>query len=119
MSDIDQGGNLIYSRISHNLKESNSAIEFCIQVGNVADPTLRVNTSLIAHIANEPAFNILRTQEQLGYIVSSGVRKQTGMISFRIIIQSDKHPLFLEARIEKFLSTLRVCLFNKREPSKL
>ena len=103
-----QGSNLVYMRKSHNPNEPNSAIEFCIQVGNVADSDIRVKTGLVAHIANEPAFNILRTQEQLGYIVSSGLRKQTGMISFRIIIQSDRDPLFLESRIEQFLSALRV-----------
>jgi insulysin len=60
----------------------------------------------VAQIINEPCYNILRTQEQLGYIVFSGVRKANGAKGLRILVQSTKHPQFVEGRIEKFLSSM-------------
>jgi Secreted/periplasmic Zn-dependent peptidases, insulinase-like len=47
-------------------------------------------------------------QEQLGYIVVSGIRKSSGVQGLRIIVQSDKHPLFVDSRIEAFLAQMKV-----------
>jgi insulysin len=70
---------------------------------------------LLAQIASEPCFDQLRTKEQLGYLVFSGVRKQPGMMGFRIIIQSERDPIYLENRIEAFLIRLEVCLMTRNE----
>ncbi|XP_036327602.1 insulin-degrading enzyme [Rhagoletis pomonella] len=48
-------------------------------------------------------FVIFLRQEQLGYIVFSGIRKVNGANGIRIIVQSSKHPSFVEDRIESFL----------------
>ncbi|KAJ3338315.1 Insulinase (Peptidase M16), partial [Kappamyces sp. JEL0680] len=80
---------------------------YTVQLGCVANERIRVLGSLLAQIAQEPAFNELRTKEQLGYIVFSGLKKQTEMLSFRIIIQSIQDALYLEHRIEAFLQTLQ------------
>lgn len=58
---------------------------------------------LFCQIVGEPCFDILRTQEQLGYIVFSGVRRSNGVQGLRIIVQSDKTLEFVESRIEAFL----------------
>ncbi|XP_026685109.1 insulin-degrading enzyme, partial [Diaphorina citri] len=63
---------------------------------------------LFVQIIHEPCFNILRTKEQLGYIVVSGIRKSSGVQGLRIIVQSDKHPLFVDSRIEAFLAQMKV-----------
>lgn len=47
-------------------------------------------------------------QEQLGYIVMSGIRKSSGVQGLRVIVQSDKHPLYVEERIEAFLAQMKV-----------
>lgn len=47
-------------------------------------------------------------QEQLGYIVFSGMRKVNGANGIRIIVQSTKHPSFVEDRIEHFLANYLV-----------
>ncbi|KAI5632332.1 peptidase M16 domain-containing protein [Phthorimaea operculella] len=59
---------------------------------------------LLAHTLHEPCFNVLRTQEQLGYIVFSGIRRSNGVQGLRVIVQSDRHPHYLETRIEAFLA---------------
>ncbi|XP_046427439.1 insulin-degrading enzyme isoform X1 [Neodiprion fabricii] len=61
---------------------------------------------LLVQIITEPCFNTLRTKEQLGYIVFSGIRRTNGAQGLRIIVQSDKHPQYVEQRIEAFLQSM-------------
>lgn len=61
---------------------------------------------LFVQIINEPCFNILRTKEQLGYIVFSGIRRANGVQGLRIIVQSDRHPTFIDQRVENFLKKM-------------
>ncbi|XP_026869909.2 insulin-degrading enzyme isoform X1 [Electrophorus electricus] len=61
---------------------------------------------LFCQIISEPCFNTLRTKEQLGYIVFSGPRRANGVQGLRFIIQSEKAPHYLEARVEAFLKTM-------------
>lgn len=61
---------------------------------------------LFCQIINESTYNVLRTQEQLGYIVASGIRRFNGMQGVRFILQSDKSPDYLDSRIENFISTI-------------
>lgn len=63
---------------------------------------------LLAQLISEPCFSTLRTKEQLGYIVFSGVRKTNGAQGLRIIVQSDKHPEYVEQRINVFLDSMLV-----------
>jgi len=62
---------------------------------------------LFCQIITEPCFNILRTQEQLGYIVFSGIRRSNGAQGLRVIVQSDRHPAFVDQRIEQFLIQMK------------
>ncbi|XP_017891518.1 insulin-degrading enzyme isoform X2 [Ceratina calcarata] len=61
---------------------------------------------LLAQILSEPCFTTLRTKEQLGYIVFSGVRRTYGVQGLRIIVQSDRHPKYVEQRIDAFLKCM-------------
>jgi len=65
----------------------------------------RVNMLLemVAQLLSEPCFSVLRTKEQLGYIVFSGVRRSLGTQGLRVIVQSERHPEFLDQRIDRFL----------------
>jgi len=65
---------------------------------------------LLAQIIAEPCFNTLRTKEQLGYIVFSGIRRSSGAQGLRIIVQSDKHPQYVEKRINLFLDSMLVSI---------
>ncbi|UYV75849.1 IDE [Cordylochernes scorpioides] len=67
-------------------------------------------TRLCGQVIKEAAFNTLRTQEQLGYIVSSQVTKQASTISLHLLVQSDRELTLVDSRIEAFLSSIQVSL---------
>ncbi|KAI5961327.1 STE23 [Candida theae] len=86
----------------HNI---NSCIEYYLQFSPTNDDVkLRVLTDLLATIIREPCFNQLRTKEQLGYVVFSGLRKGRTSIGFRILVQSERSSEYLEYRIDEFLT---------------
>lgn len=70
------------------------------------DPVSRMKVALFSQIASEPAFNVLRTKEQLGYIVSLAGTP----MGVRVLVQSEKTPAHVEGRIEAFLSQFRETL---------
>jgi insulysin len=78
----------------------------------VQEDNSNVFIDLVSQILSEPCYNVLRTQEQLGYIVFSGVRKANGAKGLRILVQSTKHPQYVEGRIEKFLGSMVVSLVD-------
>ncbi|XP_030755591.1 insulin-degrading enzyme [Sitophilus oryzae] len=85
-----------------NQVHKSSCIEVYYQCG-LQSKENNVKLELFCQLIQEPCFNVLRTQEQLGYIVFSGVRKSNGVQGLRIIVQSDRHPTYLDGRIEEFL----------------
>ncbi|KAJ3054883.1 Insulinase (Peptidase M16) [Rhizophlyctis rosea] len=107
---ISRGASYVYAREVPNPKNLNSAIEYYVQVGDFSDADLRVRLSLFSQLGNEPCFDQLRTKEQLGYMVFSGLRKQTGLIGYRVIVQSEKDAAFVESRIEAFLEKMRASI---------
>lgn len=61
---------------------------------------------LIHQICNERFFKELRTQEELGYIVSTTVRSFHSAEYLVFMVQSEKPVEFLESRINRFVSEL-------------
>ncbi|XP_023021581.1 insulin degrading metalloproteinase isoform X2 [Leptinotarsa decemlineata] len=94
-----------YSYEVKNEVHKSSCIELYYQCG-LQSKENNIKLELVAQILQEPCFNILRTKEQLGYIVFSGVRRSNGVQGLRIIVQSDRHPTYLDTRIEAFLDTM-------------
>ncbi|CAG9815290.1 unnamed protein product [Phaedon cochleariae] len=94
-----------YSYEVQNKVHKSSCIELYYQCG-LQTKENNIKLELFAQIIQEPCFNILRTKEQLGYIVFSGVRRSNGVQGLRIIIQSDRHPNYLDSRIEAFLESM-------------
>lgn len=90
----------------------NSAIEYFVQVGHAASEEQRALCSIFAQICSEPAFNQLRTKEQLGYIVFSGTKITLTSNGFRVLIQSERSTRFLATRIEHFLDFVKEHLTN-------
>ncbi|KAJ1334843.1 hypothetical protein BSLG_007997 [Batrachochytrium salamandrivorans] len=103
---IPEGSSYIHIRDVPNAENVNSAIEYILQVGSLSDQYIRTHLSILSQIGHEPVFDQLRTKEQLGYMVYSGIRKQPEMLSYRIIIQSERDPAYLESRIVAFLHQL-------------
>lgn len=63
---------------------------------------------LLLQIISEPCFDILRTKEQLGYMVFSGMRRSNGVQGLRVIVQSDRHPKYVDCRVEVFIKAMFV-----------
>lgn len=64
-------------------------VEMYLQLG-LEERRANMLLELATQILKEPCFNVLRTQEQLGYIVFSGVRRAHGVQGLRFIVQSEK-----------------------------
>lgn len=94
-----------------NPKEPNNAVVYVVHIGDVTDPKARANIALLGQIAQEPAFNMLRTKEQLGYIVQAS-STATGL---RVLVQSERDPVHVESRIDAFLATLETTLSEMSE----
>ncbi|XP_054736065.1 insulin-degrading enzyme isoform X1 [Anastrepha obliqua] len=87
---------------NQNNYHKSSCAQLYFQYGSQTDRS-NIMLNLIAQVLSEPCYDVLRTKEQLGYIVFSGIRKVNGANGIRIIVQSSKHPSFVEDRIETFL----------------
>ncbi|GAA5862935.1 hypothetical protein JCM3774_006692 [Rhodotorula dairenensis] len=83
----------------------NSAASVYYQVGSATDDELVARLSLFAQVAKVPVFSTLRTKEQLGYIVSSSSWVHNAVAGFRVVVQSERLPEYLNERIEALWST--------------
>jgi len=91
-----------------------SCIENYYQTG-LQNTQANILLELFSQIINESCYNQLRTQEQLGYIVFSGVRRSNGAQGMRVIVQSERHPQYLDSRIEAFIQNLGEALENMED----
>ncbi|KAI0367165.1 LuxS/MPP-like metallohydrolase [Pilatotrama ljubarskyi] len=106
-------GSDVVSRKRHaNAKEINSSLSYYLQFGEATDAKLRSVLSLIAHIVREPSYSILRTAEQLGYVVISSQWSINGTQGLGMRIQSTRPPWFLELRVDAFYEAMGDKLAN-------
>ncbi|XP_017301100.1 insulin-degrading enzyme [Diaphorina citri] len=106
---IPEKSNLVYE--TQNAVHKSSCIEAYYQCG-VQELRDNVLLELFYPIPDDEIHVISLFQEQLGYIVVSGIRKSSGVQGLRIIVQSDKHPLFVDSRIEAFLAQMKDLISN-------
>jgi insulysin len=78
-------------------------LSYYCHVGDIADEKVRPRLDLLAEMMSEPFFNTLRTKEQLGYNVTSSRWSRTASLGLRLRVQSERHPDFLETRVDAFL----------------
>ncbi|GJE87118.1 insulin-degrading enzyme [Phanerochaete sordida] len=102
------GVNSVWNTPAPNPNEPNSALSYYVHLGSLLEPRTRVTAALLAQILAEPAFNILRTREQLGYVVSCGQWSSPGHgeVGMRLVVQSERAPAFLEERVDAFLDEM-------------
>lgn len=98
------GSNFLYQKTLRDPANVNHCLEYYLHVGDKGDRKIRAKTQLLDQILHEPAFDQLRTKEQLGYIVFSGLRGCSTTYGFRFIIQSERKSEYLESRIDSFLT---------------
>lgn len=100
---LPPGSNFVYKRTLEDANNVNHCIETWFYVGDRGDCQSRAKTRLVEQMIHEPAFDQLRTKEQLGYIVFSSMRNLTTTSGLRFLVQSEKTPEYLDRRIEAFL----------------
>ena len=77
------------------------------QIGEENYPTL-ARLSMLGHLVREPAFDQLRTKEQLGYSVFSTPSSVLGSLNLLILVQSPtKGGSYLNDRVEAFIQMYR------------
>jgi insulysin len=104
----------LYEEITTNPSEINSCILYEFRIGNIK-PMITPEwekkyccLDIIQMFLSEPFFDILRTKEQLGYIVKC-IKYPFGNIEYSthslvLIVQSPTHPAnYLKQRIDKFM----------------
>lgn len=101
---LNEGDSYLFQ--TEHTQHKSSCTELYLQVGLQGERD-NVLTDLAVQIMNEPCYNVLRTQEQLGYIVFCGTRRNCGAQGIRIIVQSNRHPAYVEERIETFLTSMK------------
>jgi insulysin len=99
-----------------NDAEINSATEVFLQIGpDVGDDWLLL--AVFAQILDQPFYAELRTNQQLGYIVQSGVSENDGVRGLAFSVQSSVlPPPEVEQRIDAFLASFRGVLSRLSEP---
>ena len=105
--DLQTAGNFVHNVTLTNPKETNGAVLYYLAIGNQADDHLRTRLLLVDHLLKDPTFSVLRTKEQLGYVVQSMMWYRSSALGFVIRIQSERHPVYVEKRIETFLESHR------------
>lgn len=102
---------LVHADLAYSSSEENNAAEVVLQVGSELDLGYEglAIFDLICHIAYGSAYNQLRTNEQLGYIVSAFARKTVGGAwSMAVVVQGGVAlPEQIEERIEAWLVKFR------------
>ncbi|XDG00719.1 hypothetical protein ABKA04_000334 [Annulohypoxylon sp. FPYF3050] len=110
--DFPPGSNFLFQKVLRDPANVNHCIEYYLHIGDKGDRLVRAKTQLLDQIIHEPAFDQLRTKEQLGYVVFSGLRSSATTYGFRFIIQSERTSEYLESRIDSFLATQTTSLEN-------
>lgn len=109
------GSNYLFKKRLSDPANINHCIEYHLHIGAKGDRVIRAKTQLLDQILHEPAFDQLRTKEQLGYVVFSGLRAGQTTYGFRFIIQSERVPEHLEFRIDSFLMAQASALADMSE----
>ncbi|KCV68489.1 hypothetical protein H696_04782 [Fonticula alba] len=97
--------------------ETNSALLTTYNFGpsSTDDQSLRLRAAIlvIAQIIKSPAFNQLRTKEQLGYVVHSDVSFGSGSAGLKILVQSAvRTPGYIGSRVRAFMRRALVTEFE-------
>ena len=101
---LPPGSDYTYSRPLKDPANVNNCIEYYLRVGPYSDLLLRAHLLLFSQLTDEQGFDQLRTKEQLGYIVWTGTKLTETTMGYRVIIQSERDPIYLENRINAFLA---------------
>ena len=100
---LPRGSDFTYRRKLVDPANVNNCIEYYLYIGEVSDQQMRAKVLLLDQLGDELGFDQLRTKEQLGYIVFTGAKMFATTGGYRVVIQSERSPSYLEERINAFL----------------
>ena len=108
VTQLQPGHSYLYRFKEFNPGNTNSVVQLVLQMEALELPDNPI-LALCHNLIREPAFNQLRTEEQLGYIVHSSVKTSGDNIKgLLFLIQSDSFdPIHVESRVEAFLLQFR------------
>jgi len=104
--DLGKGSSYIVPMSLTNPEELNSAAVVKLQLGTRSELSVKDLSiaSLISSMIQEPAFDDLRTKQQLGYIVSAGMGITRNAFSLSVLVQGAQHSAeYYDSQIEAFL----------------
>jgi len=111
---LPAGRPVVVEQATGNPREENAAVEVHYQMGvfgEQGDYEKEVLLDLVNQLAYTSAFRQLRTEEQLGYIVSTTTRRSgspAAVGGFSVIVQGPHHPpAHLDERVEAWLAKFR------------
>ena len=106
---------ILFKTLLAEKSDTNSGVASVWQLGP-SNPSLQAFISLTERYLEEPCFNMLRTKEQLGYIVWSYEYFMRGTINFTLVIQTSVQcPSFVFSRISEFIGIMGKELENLDE----
>lgn len=100
---LNDGDSFVF-QIFNNFHKVNCTSVF-VHCGLQEDKT-NVLLDLVLQILKAPFFDVLRTQEQQGYLVDCLIRRTNGTQGIKFVVESTKHPEFIEERIRMFLISM-------------
>ncbi|KAF3666553.1 Zinc-metallopeptidase, peroxisomal [Capsicum annuum] len=110
--NLEESVNYVYAAEGLNSCDENSALVHYIQV-HPDEYIENVKLQLFVLIAKQPAFDQLRSVEQLGYITSLSRTSDAGVRGLQLIVQSSvKDPRYIESRFQAFLKLLETQLLD-------
>jgi len=104
---------LLWIEASPDSANRNAAVEMYWQFDATTASRPRVALDLLEAMMEEPLFNDLRTQQQIGYVASCSMRYTQGVLGFSIWLLSSKFaPSDICRRVETFLPQFRQRVVN-------
>ncbi|KAH6952268.1 Metalloenzyme, LuxS/M16 peptidase-like protein [Ilyonectria sp. MPI-CAGE-AT-0026] len=101
---LPPGSNYVYTKTLKDPNNTNNCIEVWFYTGDRGDHGVRAKTFLIEQMMKEPAFDQLRTKQNLGYVVGTFAGDLSTNFGLHLIIQSEMTPEYLHSRIQTFLT---------------
>ncbi|CAM9240500.1 unnamed protein product, partial [Discosporangium mesarthrocarpum] len=99
------GCGYLIRRPEQNQDNENSASQLLFQARTPRSTESRVLSQLLGAVIEDPFYDSLRTKQQLGYLVFSGVKVNEGISSLYLIVQSpERAPWYLTERALAFLT---------------
>jgi nardilysin len=103
--EFEQGKEVYLHFKGKNVEDNNSSIVNSYQIGSES-VAMRAKLKLMESLITEACFDTLRTDQQLGYVVSCERVVMEGILSLQIhILSSEYNPSVLNQRIEEFIKT--------------